>query len=103
MSSGVTYYSSLRVLYKSDLENLQKACDAQGYLDALSNYLQVKIENPAAIKEAARSKFLELSTASFDGFFLLRVWLKAFETHLKLEKPFFFPHIDPHILSQNKY
>jgi hypothetical protein len=64
--------------------------------------LSAVIADPERLKEIARIKFLELPTARFDGFFTLRVWLKAFENYLKLEKPFYFPHLDPHILSQNR-
>lgn len=101
MSNGVKCYTSLRVVLEPELRRLQKECDQIGYIDALSKYLSVTIDDSEKLREIARWKFIDLSSSRDDGFFMLRVWLKTFEFYLKFEKHFYFPHIDPRILDNN--
>ena len=102
MANGVTCFSSLRVLSEFHLEILQEGCDVEGYIPFLCRYLKVQVDEPERLKDIARDKFLTLPASHFDRFFTLRVWLRAFETYFRFEKPFYFPHFDPHVLSQNK-
>lgn len=89
------YYDCLHVLSKKQLAELELMAHERGYIPVCEEYLGVKVTDETALKDVARRMFLELSASYNDQFFMLRTWLRAFEIHLRLDKPFFFPHIDP--------